>query len=222
MVEISTSILSIKKENAIKTLYDLESAKIDYFHIDVMDGKFVENNTNDTMIEYCEYLNSITNTPLDIHLMVSDVKDYIKRYIVYEPNIITFHIEAAKDIKEAKEWISFIKENNCKVGVSIKPNTPVESLYELLPYIHMVLIMTVEPGKGGQKLITQTIEKIRDLKKYMKEKNIDIDIEADGGINLNNVKEVVEAGCNIIVAGTAITNSDNYNDTVKKFKTILY
>ncbi len=218
MVEVSTSILSIKKEEAIKTLYNLETAKTDYFHIDVMDGKFVENNTHDTMLEYCEYLNSITTIPLDVHLMVEDVKEYIKSYLVFEPNTITFHLEAAKDIEELKEWIKFVKENNCKVGISIKPNTPVEKLYEILPYIHTVLIMTVEPGKGGQKLIPKMIEKIKTLREYIEENHLEVDIEADGGINTENVKELTKAGCNIIVAGTAITSSNNYAETIRKLK----
>ena len=133
MVEISTSILSIDKKEAVKTLYNLEAANTDYFHIDVMDGKFVENNTNDTMLEYCEYLNSITNVPLDVHLMVEDVQEYIKSYLVFEPNTITFHLEAAKSAGELKSLVEYIKENNCKVGISIRPNTPVEKLYEILP-----------------------------------------------------------------------------------------
>ena len=218
MVEVSTSILSVKKEESLKTLYNLEAAKTDYFHIDVMDGIFVENNTHDTMLEYCEYLNSITTIPLDVHLMVADVKEYIKSYLVFEPNTITFHLEAAKDISELKEWIKFVKENNCKVGISIKPNTPVERLYEILPYIHTVLMMTVEPGKGGQKLIPKTIEKIKTLKEYIEENHLEVDIEADGGINTENVKELIKAGCNIIVAGTAITSSNNYAETIKKLK----
>lgn len=218
MVEISTSILNIKKEGAIKTLYNLETAKTDYFHIDVMDGNFVENNTNDTMLEYCEYLNSITNVPLDVHLMVADVEEYIKSYLVFEPNTITVHYEAAEDIDELKKWVKLIKDSHCKAGVSIKPNTPVEEIYEILPYVHTVLIMTVEPGKGGQKLIPETIEKIRKLKKHIEENGLELDIEADGGINLDNVKKIIEAGCNIIVAGTAITNSNNYTETIQKLK----
>lgn len=218
MVEVSTSILSIKKEDAIKTLYNLETAKTDYFHIDVMDGKFVENNTNDLMLEYCEYLNSITTVPLDVHLMVKDVEEYIKSYLVFEPNTITIHLEVAKNIEELKKWVNLIKENNCKVGVSIKPNTKVEELYDILPYIHTVLIMTVEPGKGGQKLIPETIQKIVTLKQHIDDNGIDIDIEADGGINTENAVELKKAGCNIIVAGTSIINSNNYAETIKNLR----
>jgi len=218
MVEISTSILSIKKEEAIKTLYNLESAKTDYFHIDIMDGQFVQNDTHNMMLEYCEYLNSITNVPLDVHLMVKDVEAYIKSYLVFEPNIITFHLEAAKNKKELKEWINMIKQNNCKVGISIKPETPVEEIYEFLPYIHMCLVMTVEPGKGGQTLLTEMVDKISKLKKYIAENNVEIDIEADGGINLKTADAVKDAGANILVAGTAILMANDYKVIIDELR----
>ena len=218
MVEVSTSILSIDKENAIKTLYNIETSKTDYFHIDVMDGKFVKNNTNDVMLEYCEYLNSITTVPLDVHLMVEDVEQYIKSYLIFEPNTITFHYEVAKNEDELKKWIDLLKENNCKVGISIKPETPVEKIYKFLPYVHSVLVMTVEPGEGGQKLIDECILKIQKLKQYIDENNLDVYIEADGGINTENAEKLVNAGCDIIVSGTAITKSNNFAETIKKLK----
>ena len=218
MVEVSTSILSIDKENAIKTLYNIETSKTDYFHIDVMDGKFVKNNTNDVMLEYCEYLNSITTVPLDVHLMVEDVEQYIKSYLVFEPNNITFHYEATKNEEELKKWIDLLKENNCKVGISIKPETPVEKIYKFLPYVHLVLVMTVEPGEGGQKLIDDCILKIQKLKQYIDENNLDVYIEADGGINTENAEKLVNAGCDIIVSGTAITKSNNFAETIKELK----
>ena len=218
MVEVSTSILSIDKENAIKTLYNIETAKTDYFHIDVMDGKFVKDNTNDVMLEYCEYLNSITTVPLDVHLMVEDVEQYIKSYLVFEPNNITFHYEATKNEEELKKWIDLLKENNCKVGISIKPETPVEKIYKFLPYVHLVLVMTVEPGEGGQKLIDDCVLKIQKLKQYIDENNLDVYIEADGGINTENAEKLVNAVCDIIVSGTAITKSNNFAETIKELK----
>lgn len=218
MVEVSTSILSIDKENAIKTLYNIETAKTDYFHIDVMDGKFVKDNTNDVMLEYCEYLNSITTVPLDVHLMVEDVEQYIKSYLVFEPNNITFHYEATKNEEELKKWIDLLKENNCKVGISIKPETSVEKIYKFLPYVHLVLVMTVEPGEGGQKLIDDCVLKIQKLKQYIDENNLDVYIEADGGINTENAEKLVNAGCDIIVSGTAITKSNNFAETIKELK----
>lgn len=218
MAEVATSILSVKKDEAIKIFYNLESAGTDYYHIDVMDGEFVKNNTIDLMLEYCEYLKSITSVPLDVHLMVQDVEEFIKGYAIFEPNNITFHYEACKNKEELLKFVNLIKENNCKVGVSIKPNTEAEKIYDILPYIHTVLVMTVEPGQGGQKLIKETIEKIKKLKKYIQENNLDTEIEADGGINLENVDELKNAGCDIIVAGTSIINSKDFKDTIKKMK----
>jgi len=218
MVEVSVSILNVKKENAIQTLYNLETSGIDYFHIDVMDGRFVKNNTLNQMIEYCEYLNQITNIPLDVHLMVEDIKEGINKFAVFEPNIITFHLETAKNKKEVLDTIKLIKENNCRVGISVKPNTKIEEIYEFLPYIHLVLIMTVEPGEGGQKLIEETIQKISELKKYISQNMLDVEIEADGGINTDNVDELKDSGVDIIVSGSAIIGSNNYTETVNKLK----
>lgn len=218
MVEVSASLLSLKSENTIQTLYNLEASKIDYFHIDVMDGQFVENNTVSKMTEYCEYLNSISNMPLDVHLMVKDVESYVSSFLVFEPNIITFHLEAAKNKEQALEWIKMIKENNVRVGISVKPDTKIEEVREFLPFVHLVLVMTVEPGRGGQEIIPKTIEKIRVLKKYIQDKQIEVDIEADGGINTETAGMVKEAGVDIIVSGSGITNSDNYVEVVEKLK----
>jgi len=217
-IEISTSILSVEKENSLKTFYNLETAKTDYFHIDVMDGKFVENNTAATMLEYAENIKHISNLPLDVHLMVDNVDDFIEQYIPLEPSFITFHLEAFKNKEELLAAINKVKNNGIKCGLSIKPNTNVEELYEYLPYIHLVLIMTVEPGKGGQPLIMQTIEKIKQLKQYITENNIDIYIEADGGINLETIPQLKEAGIDIAVVGNAIIKSENYAETIAKLK----
>lgn len=218
MVEISTSVLSVKKEESIQKFYDLEVAHTDYFHIDVMDGKFVENDTSEIMKEYANVIKQISNIPLDVHFMVENVKEYVDDYIGVEPNIITFHYEALENKEEVSKIIEYIKQNNIKVGISIKPNTNIEEIYEFLPYIHMVLIMTVEPGKGGQKLIVDTLEKIRQLKEYITKNNIDIDIEADGGIKLENIREVEDAGANIAVVGSGIIETENYVETIKQLK----
>lgn len=115
MIEVSTSLLNVDRDIIIKTIYNLEKAKTDYFHIDVMDGEFVENNTNSKMLEYCEYLNSITNVPIDVHLMVKDLKNYIDSYSIFNPNIITFHYEACKNRDEVLQIINYIKEKGIKV-----------------------------------------------------------------------------------------------------------
>ena len=224
MVEVSTSILSMKEKEESKTIMGLEIAKTDYFHIDVMDGKFVLKNTYEKMIEYSSYIKRISNLPLDVHLMVEDVRGAIDDFLSFEPNIITFHLEAIKNSDKEKEKeeilniIKYIKENNCKVGIAIKPDTKIEEVYEFLPYIHMCLIMTVEPGKGGQELIETTIGKIKTLKKYIDENDIEIDIEVDGGINLATANKVKEAGANILVSGTAILMAKDYKLIIDELK----
>ena len=218
MVDISTSLLSADKQKIIDTIYDLEKAKTDYFHIDVMDGEFVEKNTHDLMLEYCEYLDHISKVPLDVHLMVADIKNYVDSYLIFNPNIITFHYEACKNKEEVISIIKYIKEKGRRVGISVKPNTKIEEIYQFLQYVHLVLVMTVEPGKGGQELIPETIDKIRELKNCRDTHNLDFDIEVDGGIKVENSQEIIDAGADILVAGTAILTSKDYGDTIRKLK----
>lgn len=218
MVEISASILDVKEEESAKTFYNLEVAKTDYFHIDVMDGKFVEKNTVDKMNKYTNILKQITILPLDVHLMVEDVETYVKLYSAIDPNIITFHLEACKDKEEIHKIIKLIRENNCKVGIAIKPTTDIKDIYEFLPYINTVLVMTVEPGKGGQSLISETLKKIKILKEYLNQNNLDTYIEADGGINIETIEEVKDAGVDIAVVGNGILKTENYEETIKKLK----
>ena len=217
-MEISTSVLSIKKEDAVRKFYDLEVAKTDYFHIDVMDGNFVENNNQEIMIEYATTLKHITNIGIDVHLMCNNIEYYIDEYIDLEPDSITFHIEAINNKKQAIDIINDLKLNNIKVGIAINPDTELESIYEYLPFIHKILIMTVIPGKGGQKLIESTVDKIKKLKKYLYEKNLETIIEADGGINKDNINILKDAGVDIVVAGTYIINSSNYKEAILNLK----
>lgn len=218
MVEISTSILSMEQGNEAETILALEKAKTDYFHIDVMDGKFVEKDTYNKMREYAEYIKRISNLPMDVHLMVEDVEKAIEDFSAVEPNIITFHLEACKNEEEVLKNINLIKEANSKVGISVKPNTNIEEIYKYLPYIHMVLVMTVEPGKGGQTLLSDMLEKIKTLKEYVDSKNLEIDIEADGGINLATHEKVKKAGANILVAGTAILKATDYKVIINELR----
>lgn len=148
-MEISTSLLNVKEENPIQLFYDLESAKTDYFHIDAMDGEFVENDTMEKMKKYADTLKNISSTPLDVHLMVKDIKKYIDIFVPNRPNIISFHIEATDNVMEI---IDYIKNENCKVGIVINPETEIEKVYEYLPYIHLVLVMSVHPRKRWTKI----------------------------------------------------------------------
>ena len=218
MVELSASILSVEKEKAIKTFYNLEEAKIDYFHIDVMDGKFVKQDTSILMKEYTEYLKQITNLPLDVHLMVEDVKSYLISYSALEPSNITFHLEAGKNKEEIMEWINYIKQEGIKVGISIKPDTKVEEIKPYLQYINLCLVMSVEPGYGGQEFIEAVIRKIQELNRYREVQSLDYIIEVDGGINQETVAKVKDAGADIITVGSYLVKSENYKETVKNLK----
>lgn len=218
MPEISVSILSMQKENAVSTFYNLETAKIDYFHIDVMDGKFVENNNLELMKENALTISHISNIGLDVHLMVENVEEVMDDYIDLEPKIITFHYEAINDKSRIMEIIQEIKRNGVQVGMAINPETKVEAIQEFLPYLHLVLVMTVIPGKGGQELIPETLEKIKKLKKYCMDNNLEINLEADGGINDKNAQSVRDSGCDILVSGSYITGSENFAEAVQKLK----
>ena len=218
MVEIATSILTMKKGEEASTILNLEAGKTDYFHIDVMDGKFVEKDTYQKMLENCGYIKRMSSLPLDVHFMVEDIQEAIDDFADFEPNIMTFHLEACKDNKEVMEWIRKIQEKHCKVGISIKPNTSIEKIYKYLPYIHQCLVMTVEPGKGGQTFLTQMVEKIKKLKSYIQENELEVDIEVDGGINLRTAPEVKSAGANILVAGTAILMANDYRTIIEELK----
>ena len=218
MVEISTSILTVEKGNELEVFFALEKAKTDYFHIDVMDGKFVEKDTYQKMLEYSSYIRRISNLPMDVHLMVEDVETGIEVFSAVEPNIITFHLEACKNKEDVMKNIQAIKEKGARVGISVKPNTEIEEVYEYLPYIHMCLVMTVEPGKGGQTLISDMLDKISKLKEYIDNNNLETDIEVDGGINLKTAPKVKEAGANILVSGTAILAATDYSVIIDEMK----
>ena len=217
MVEISASVLNVEKETSAQTFYNLETSGIDYFHIDVMDGDFVEQNTVTKMMEYTSIIKQISNIPIDVHLMVRDIEAFVEYYIPFAPNRITIHYEADRKEK-ILEQIKKIKENEIKVGISVKPNTKIEEIFPLLPFVHMCLIMTVEPGRGGQELIPSTIEKIEKLKEYIEKKQLEVDIEADGGINLQTAAQVKKAGANILVVGTALIRTENYKEMVTELK----
>ena len=218
MVEISTSILNVEKGKEAETFLALEKSKTDYFHIDVMDGKFVEKETYQDMVEYSHYIKRISNLPLDVHLMVKNIKEAVEEFSSIEPNIITFHIEACENEEVVEQIIKQIKENGIRVGIAVKPETDLSKIYKFLPYIHMCLIMTVEPGKGGQTLITDMLAKIEELKKHIEKNNLEVDIEVDGGINLKTAERVKNAGANILVAGTAILAASDYKEIIDELK----
>ena len=220
MYEVSTSILNAEKGKEAEIILALEKARTDYIHIDVMDGKFVEKNTYQKMLELSSYVRRISNMPLDVHLMVKDVETAINVFTPVEANLITFHLEACKDEEEVFKFINMIKDNHSRVGIAVKPETKIEEIYKFLPYIHVALVMTVEPGKGGQTLISDMVNKVQTLKDYINENNLDTVIEVDGGINLATCEKVKKAGANMLVAGTAILMAKNYKDIIDDLKEI--
>lgn len=210
MVKIAPSILAANMENLIEDIKQVSNFGADYIHIDVMDGKFVPNETNGLMM--LKTAKKSTNIILDVHFMVENPIEYIKDFIE-EADIITFHVEAVNKI-QAEEIINLLKAKNKKVGIALKPKTSLNEIIPFLNKIDMALIMTVEPGFGGQKLIPETIEKIEQLRKIKP----NLDIEVDGGINLETADLVKTAGANVLVAGTAIFKSVDKKKTIDELR----
>lgn len=206
---LSVSILGLK-EDIKENINKLDNLKIDYFHVDVMDGLFVNNKTND----YKEFLFNLNNTKTkkDVHLMVNDVKYYVDQFIGLNPTFITFHYEA---VSNPMEIIDYIKSKNIGVGISIKPDTDVSSIAYLLNKVDLVLVMSVEPGMGGQKFIVNSVNKINELYNIRKLNGYSYLIEVDGGIN--NITKNMVLNADILVVGSYITNG-NYEEQISKFK----
>ena len=213
MVEVATSLLSIERENSIKTIYDLEASGTNYFHIDVMDGKFVKNNTTDIMREYTEYIKQVANTPIDVHLMVEDPSKYIPLYAELNTEFITFHVEVDQDIEEC---LKLIHSYSIKAGLAIKPNTKVSELVPYLPFIDLVLVMSVEPGKGGQEFIKESSSKIEEVRALLDAYNSNAVINVDGGVN-DKSRELCSK-CDIVTAGSYIVRSDDFQEKVTSLR----
>ena len=203
-IQISPSILSADFSQLGNEIKRLEEGGADYIHVDVMDGHFVPNLTIGPPV--IKALKKNCSIKFDVHLMISPVHKYIDAYSEAGADIITIHPEATEDLSGS---IKKIKELEKKVGVSLNPETKVNVIIDHLDKIDLVLIMSVNPGFGGQKFMPEVLSKIKELKKIQKEKNIDFDIEIDGGINFENSKIAIEAGANILVSGTTIFKSNN-------------
>lgn len=210
-IQISPSILSLKLEDIASKLAKIEEY-IEYIHIDVMDGKFVTNCTDG--IGMFNKAKEGSNKPLDVHLMVENPLEEVSKYEGAE--IITFHIEAVNSYEEALKVIEKIKSLNAKVGISVRPNTAVSVLTDVLDKIDLVLVMSVEPGYGGQKLITETIDKIDELRKLGFNKLIEI----DGGVTVENSQKIRETSIDLIVAGTAIFGANDEIEAIRNIKSI--
>ena len=203
-IQISPSILSADFSNLEKDIKKLETAGADMIHVDVMDGHFVPNITIGPPV--IKALRNKTSLPFDVHLMISPVHKYIKDFANAGADIITIHPEATPNLQESIDEIRSFKK---KVGISLNPDTKIDIVEDYLDKVDLILIMSVYPGFGGQKFISDVLEKIKGLKNLKDKKKLNFDIEVDGGINFSNFKSVIDAGANVLVSGTTIFKENN-------------
>ncbi|RGX14149.1 ribulose-phosphate 3-epimerase [Paraclostridium sordellii] len=213
MIKMAPSILSANFARLLEDVKKVENVGCEYLHIDVMDGHFVPNITLGPAI--VKSLRNDVNMVFDAHLMIENPDNYIKDFADAGCDIIVVHEEACTHLHRT---IQNIKSHNVKAGVALNPATPIENIKYVLKDVDMVLIMTVNPGFGGQSFIDGMIDKIKELKLLIDEQGLEVDIQVDGGIKPSNVDKVVKAGANVIVAGSAIFNSDDIDATVKEFR----
>jgi len=208
---ISPSILGGSFSNMEKTISELDMSKVEYIHFDVMDGDFVPNLTFGP--QFISDLRLKTNKIFDVHLMIHRVDKFLDDYIKAGSNIITFHYEIDENINHI---IDRIKKENIKAGIAIKPNTSWEKIKEYLHLVDQIIIMTVEPGFGGQSFLTDQVEKIKNISHYIKKNNLKVDIEIDGGVNYDTGKLSIDAGANILVAGSFLFKQSNLTDATNE------
>ena len=201
---ISPSILGGSFSNMEKIIKSLDQSEAEYIHFDVMDGDFVPNLTFGP--QFISNLRDHTKKVFDVHLMINRVSKFLDDYINAGSDIITFHLEIEENLNEL---ISKIKGKNIKVGIAIKPNTPWEEIKNLLHSIDQVIVMTVEPGFGGQSFMDSQIDKIKNISNYVRDQKLNVDIEIDGGVNYETGKTCIDAGANILVAGSFLFKQEN-------------
>lgn len=207
MAKISPSSNPEREENLVNYVLELQSMGADFMHMDIMDGKFVENTC--LSHEIVKNVDSSCDIPLDVHLMVENPRYHIPLYIEAGADIVTIHYESYENITDLIDDIKLIKSNGVRAGISINPATPVSSISTILSMVDMVLVMSVVPGKSGQKFIESSLDKIRELKDLIDENGYLITIEVDGGVNLENASSIVSSGADMLVMGSALYKAEN-------------
>ena len=213
MKKLSPSILSADFSRLKDEIQAVEEAGADYIHIDVMDGHFVPNITIGPMV--VEAVKKITSLPLDVHLMISDPDKYIEDFIKAGSNLLSVHVETCPHLQRT---VTYIRDKGVKPAVVLNPSTALYTLGYILEEVDMVLLMTVNPGFGGQKFIPGMIPKIKKLRKLIDESKLSIELEVDGGVNLENIGLVSQAGADVVVAGSAVFKSADCRETVREMK----
>ncbi len=213
MKKIAPSILSADFTRLGEEIKAVEKAGADYIHIDVMDGHFVPNITVGPMIVTAA--RQATDLPLDVHLMIEDPDMYIDDFVKAGSDLITVHVETATHLHRL---LGVIRDAGVKAGVALNPATPLSSIEYVLKNLDMALLMTVNPGFAAQSFIPEVLPKIRELKKIIAQKGIEVDIELDGGINVKNIGQAAQVGANVFVAGSAIFGSRNYSETISMMR----
>jgi ribulose-phosphate 3-epimerase len=213
MERIAPSILSADFTKLGEEIKAVEKAGADYIHIDVMDGHFVPNITVGPMI--VKAARKATDLPLDVHLMIENPERYIDDFVKAGSDVITVHVETVTHLHRV---LGVIKDAGIKAGASLNPATPLSSIEHVLKHLDMVVLMTVNPGFGGQSFIPEVLPKIEELRKVIDQKGMEIDIEVDGGINVKNIAQVAQAGANVFVAGNAIFASQDYAETISMMR----